>query len=136
MKASGQGEDEASGQGEKEASGQAVVKASGQGEEEASGQAVEEASGQGEEAWTEPVVYAAEARVAQTGGWSSKNMVITSVPSTQDGGACRIPQRVLCGGRVPPGPAATFHGILRESAAGVTCSVPTGVDVFAFAICA
>jgi len=64
------------------------------------------------------VVPAAKGWVAPSGGWSSKTMVITVVCSTQDGGACRIPQRVLCGGRVPPGPAATFHGILRESAAG------------------
>jgi hypothetical protein len=62
--------------------------------------------------------YAAEGWVAQIGGWSSKNMVIPSGPSTQEGGACRIPQRVLCGGRVPPGPAATFHGILRRGEAG------------------
>ena len=82
------------------------------------------------------VWYAAEGWVAQAGGWSSRNLVIRSVPLTQVGGACRIPQRVLCRGRVPPGPAATFHGILRESAAGrpVLClRVPT---VFATAISA
>lgn len=50
---------------------------------------------------------AAEGLVAKAGGWSSKNFVVWVVPLTQDGGACRIPQRVLCGGRVPPGPAAT-----------------------------
>ena len=73
--------------------------------------------------------YAAEGLLAQESGWSSKTFVVLDVPLTQDGGACRIPQRVLCGGRVPPGPAATFHGILRESAAGRLAwflRVPTG----------
>jgi hypothetical protein len=50
--------------------------------------------------------------------WSSKMLVVSDGSSLPDGGACRIPQRVLCGGRVPPGPAATFHGILRRSAGG------------------
>ncbi len=76
-------------------------------------------------------------RVRRRGDGSSRrgrwvvfqNEVVTVRSSTQEGGACRIPQRVLCGGRVPLEPAATFHGILRESAAGrlAWClRVPTG----------
>jgi hypothetical protein len=55
--------------------------------------------------------------------------VVADAPLTQGGGPCRIPQRVLCGGRVPPGPAATFHGILRKRVVGrlAWClRVPTG----------
>ena len=58
-----------------------------------------------------------------------KKKCVQDVSLTQEGGACRIPQRVLCRGRVPPGPAATFHGVLRESVAArpAWClRVPTG----------
>ncbi len=64
------------------------------------------------------VVFASEGWVAHDLGWSSKEVVIGDGPSTWDGGACRIPQRVLCGGRVPPGSAATVHGILRKGEVG------------------
>lgn len=48
-------------------------------------------------------------------GWSSKKLVITLIALTWDGGACRIPQRVLCGGRSLRGWPLPCHGVQKKS---------------------